>query len=133
MIEGLSGMLANQLKSYPPMKLDAAEMEQLGKANAGGKTDFGSVFNGPSVQGIQGPGQVNRPDDFGSLITDMVNSVDAKGKAAKTEVNRMMLGESDNIHQSMIAMQESGLAFTMLVEVRNKLVTSFQELMKMPV
>ena len=33
----------------------------------------------------------------------------------------------------MIAMQESGLAFTMLVEVRNKLVQSYQELMKMPV
>jgi flagellar hook-basal body complex protein FliE len=33
----------------------------------------------------------------------------------------------------MIAMQESGLAFTLLVEVRNKLVESYQELMRMPV
>jgi flagellar hook-basal body complex protein FliE len=33
----------------------------------------------------------------------------------------------------MIAMLESGVAFTMLVEVRNKLVQSYQELMKMPV
>jgi flagellar hook-basal body complex protein FliE len=44
-----------------------------------------------------------------------------------------MLGESDNIHRSMIAMQEAGLAFNLLVEVRNKLVESYQELMRMPV
>ena len=131
MIDGLSGMLTQQLKAHAPMNLNVADMEQLGKTNDPTKTDFSSVFSSPS---IQGPQKVNGPsDDFGSMVTNMVNSVDAKGKAAKTELNRMMLGESDNIHQSMIAMQESGLAFTMLVEVRNKLVSSFQELMKMPV
>jgi flagellar hook-basal body complex protein FliE len=62
-----------------------------------------------------------------------VRSVDEKSKVADSEVRRLMLGESDNIHRSMIAMQESGLAFGLLVEVRNKLVESYQELMRMPV
>lgn len=70
---------------------------------------------------------------FGELVGNLVQSVDAKGKAAETEVRRLMLGESDNIHSAMIAMQESGVAFTLLVEVRNKLVESYQELMRMPV
>lgn len=70
---------------------------------------------------------------FGNMIGDLVKEVDEKGKVAVEETNRLLLGETDNIHQSMIAMQESGLAFTMLVEVRNKLVQSYQELMKMPV
>ena len=72
-------------------------------------------------------------DPFGNMIGNLVKEVDAKGKVAKNEANKALLGETDNIHQSMIAMQESGLAFTLLVEVRNKLVQSFQELMKMPV
>lgn len=70
---------------------------------------------------------------FGNIIGDLVKEVDAKGKVAAAETNKLLLGETDNIHQSMIAMQESGLAFTMLVEVRNKLVQSYQELMRMPV
>lgn len=74
------------------------------------------------------PGQ-----SFGSMIGDLVREVDEKGKIAAVETNRLLIGETDNIHQSMIAMQESGLAFTMLVEVRNKLVQSYQELMRMPV
>lgn len=70
---------------------------------------------------------------FSDLVTGLVRSVDEKTKVADTEVRRLMLGESDNIHRSMIAMQESGLAFDLLVEVRNKLVESYQELMRMPV
>jgi len=67
------------------------------------------------------------------MIGNLVKEVDDKGKVASAETNKLLLGETDNIHQSMIAMQESGLAFTMLVEVRNKLVQSYQELMRMPV
>ena len=81
-------------------------------------------------------GEITKSDSsqsFGSMIGDLVQKVDEKGKVAMEETNRLLLGETDNIHQSMIAMQESGVAFTMLVEVRNKLVQSYQELMKMPV
>jgi flagellar hook-basal body complex protein FliE len=76
---------------------------------------------------------VKKPTSFADLVTNLVGEVDAKGKAAEGEVRRLMLGETDNIHQSMIAMQESGLAFSLLVEVRNKLVDSYQELMRMAV
>jgi flagellar hook-basal body complex protein FliE len=82
---------------------------------------------------LQALPQSDSSEPFGNLIGDLVKKVDEKGKAAVEETNRLLLGETDNIHQSMIAMQESGLAFTMLVEVRNKLVQSYQELMKMPV
>jgi flagellar hook-basal body complex protein FliE len=50
--------------------------------------------------------------------------------ATPTEV---LLGETDQLHQSVIAMQEAGVAFSMMVEVRNKLVESYQELMRMQV
>jgi len=37
------------------------------------------------------------------------------------------------LHQSVIAMQEASLSFSLMVEVRNKVVESYQELMRMPV
>ena len=42
-----------------------------------------------------------------------------------------LLGDSDQLHQSVIAMQEASVALSLMVEVRNKLVDSYQELMRM--
>ncbi|BET66043.1 flagellar hook-basal body complex protein FliE [Opitutales bacterium ASA1] len=81
------------------------------------------------TEGVRGPGGAS----FSDLVGGLVRSVDSKSKVADAEVRSLMLGESDNIHRSMIAMQESGLAFNLLIEVRNKLVESYQELMRMPV
>ncbi|MDQ8182350.1 flagellar hook-basal body complex protein FliE [Pelagicoccus sp. SDUM812005] len=70
---------------------------------------------------------------FEGIVGKFVGEVDAKHKVAVAESNRVLLGEADNVHQAMIASQEAGVAFNMMVEVRNKLVQSYQELMKMPV
>jgi flagellar hook-basal body complex protein FliE len=87
----------------------------------------------PGLGGVDGASGAKRTDTFSDLVGSLVSEVDTKVKVAEGEVRRLMLGESDNIHQSMIAMQESGLAFSLLVEVRNKLVDSYQELMRMAV
>ena len=52
---------------------------------------------------------------------------------AAAETQKVMLGQTDQLHSAMISMQESSLALGMMVEVRNKLVESYQELMRMPV
>lgn len=83
----------------------------------------------------QAPGveKTEQPKSFGDIVGKFVGEVDAKHKTAVAETNKMLLGETDNVHQSMIAMQEAGVAFNLMVEVRNKLVQSYQELMRMPV
>lgn len=93
------------------------------------------------VEGIRPPqasplrGDVGNPGapSFGEMLESLVESVDEKAKTSKSEAKALMTGESDNIHQAMIAMQEAGVAFTMLVEVRNKLTESYQQLLKMAV
>ena len=45
----------------------------------------------------------------------------------------VLLGDQGQLHQSVIAMQEASVAFSLMVQVRNKLVDSYQELMRMPV
>lgn len=70
---------------------------------------------------------------FTQLLDGLVSTVDAKQDAARDITRRVLLGESDQLHQSVIAMQEAGVAFGLMVEVRNKLVESYQELMRMQV
>ena len=72
-------------------------------------------------------------DSFGALLDNLVGSVAAKQQAAVTATNQVLMGNSSQLHSSVIAMQESSVAFGLMVEVRNKLVESYQELMRMQV
>ena len=67
------------------------------------------------------------------MLDGLVSTVEAKSAAAQAATRKVLLGDSDQLHQSVIAMQEASVAFTMMVEVRNKLVESYQELMRMQV
>ncbi len=70
---------------------------------------------------------------FGKVFENMISSVSTKEADAQAITRDVLLGKNDQVHQSMIAMQEAGMAFQLMVEVRNKVVESYQELMRMPV
>ncbi len=72
-------------------------------------------------------------ESFGQMLDGLVTTVSGKQTEATELTKRVLLGENDQLHQSVIAMQEAGVAFSLMVEVRNKLVESYQELMRMQV
>jgi len=74
-----------------------------------------------------------RTEGFGEMLDGLVGTTATKQSEAAELTKRVLLGESDQLHQSVIAMQEASVAFTLMVEVRNKLVESYQELMRMQV
>jgi flagellar hook-basal body complex protein FliE len=78
------------------------------------------------------PGRVNGAA-FGELLDGLVDQVTTKQAQAGDLTRRVLLGETDQLHRSVIAMQEASVAFSLMVEVRNKLVESYQELMRMQV
>lgn len=80
--------------------------------------------------GVAGP---KPADGFGQLLDGLVANVEGKQEAAQALTRRVLMGESDQLHQSVIAMQEASVSFGLMVEVRNKLVESYQELMRMQV
>ncbi|MEN9403059.1 MAG: Flagellar hook-basal body complex protein FliE, partial [Verrucomicrobiota bacterium] len=69
----------------------------------------------------------------GTMLEGLVSNVSDKQAQAKAVTQQVLLGENDQLHQSVIAMQEASVAFSLMVEVRNKLVESYQELMRMQV
>jgi flagellar hook-basal body complex protein FliE len=86
----------------------------------------------PRVGDAAAPGVAAAPS-FTQVLEQVVSAVDAKQTQAQEVTRKVLLGENDQLHQSVIAMQEAGVAFQLMVEVRNKLVESYQELMRMPV
>lgn len=83
--------------------------------------------------GPEQTGALGGAHQFGSLFTKLVDEVDGTRQAAAAATQDVMVGKSDQLHNAMISLQESSLALNLMVEVRNKLVESYQELMRMPV
>ena len=80
----------------------------------------------PAPSGTQG-------GSFGDLLSNMVKDVAAK-QAQSAQISRaLMSGQNVPLHRAMIASEEAGLSFQLMVEVRNKLLESYQELMRMQV
>ncbi len=71
--------------------------------------------------------------DFSTLLNRAVTDVEGKMRAAEIEKQKVLTGETNNLHQATIASSEAGVAFSLMIEVRNKLVESYQELMRMQV
>jgi flagellar hook-basal body complex protein FliE len=80
-----------------------------------------------------GPHTTAPTEGFAPMLDGLVATVGAKQQAAGALTRQVLLGDTDQLHQSVIAMQEASVAFSMMVEVRNKLVESYQELMRMQV
>lgn len=84
------------------------------------------------VDGAPGAGGVLRTE-FTSLLDKAVTEVEGKMRAAEVERQKVLTGETNNLHQATIAASEAGIAFSLMVEVRNKLVESYQEILRMQV
>lgn len=72
-------------------------------------------------------------EGFGSVIKDAVESMDATQKSAEGEISKAVSGESPDLHKTIIALQTADLKFQLGLQVRNKLIGAYEEIMRMPV
>ena len=86
----------------------------------------------PGRSGEIAPGQAAN-DSFGNLLGRFVDEVNAQQNAASEAVHQLQSGGNVSLHQAVIAMEEASVSFQLMVEVRNKLLDSYQELMRMQV
>jgi len=85
-----------------------------------------------TTQSVSGAGAV-KGAGFDDLFNQFVGEVNEKQLASTQAANDLLSGKDVPLHQAMIAMQEAGVAFQLMVEVRNKLLEGYQELMRMQI
>lgn len=72
-------------------------------------------------------------EGFGSMIKDAVKSIDGANKIAEQEVTKSVSGESTDLHKTIIALQTADLKLQLGLQIRNKLVGAYEEIMRMQV
>ena len=70
---------------------------------------------------------------FGSMVFSAVNEIERSQKGAEEEIARAVTGASPDIHRTAIALQTADLQFQLGLQIRNKVVGAFEEIMRMQV
>jgi flagellar hook-basal body complex protein FliE len=66
---------------------------------------------------------------FGKLLTEAIQQVNDVETASQGELQKYLSNESD-LHSVMIALEKADLSFQMMMQVRNKIVQAYQEVMR---
>lgn len=70
---------------------------------------------------------------FGSMVERAVGEVNQQLLTSQTDLQQMAMGEVQNLHQIMIRLEESRLSFQLMLQVRNRLLEAYQDIMRMQV
>ncbi len=70
---------------------------------------------------------------FQSAFSDAVSKVEQFQQNANASVERFLSGEGEELHHVAIASQQAELSFQLFMQVRNKVVTAYQQVMQMQV
>lgn len=83
---------------------------------------------------IEGAGKSAAADGgFGQTISDALERVGALQNAAHASAESFMNGETEEIHKVALDQQKAALSLDLFLQVRNKVVNAYQEIMKMQV
>jgi flagellar hook-basal body complex protein FliE len=69
---------------------------------------------------------------FAEALGKVVEAVESTESQADTAVTGMLAGKTD-VHDAMIALQRAEMSLQLTVQIRNKLVSAYQDIMRMPV
>jgi flagellar hook-basal body complex protein FliE len=91
---------------------------------------------------LQSPAQAIKPAGkdpgkpqgaFGDMLKQAVTEINQLQNNADKAITSVQLGLSGNIHEAMIALEKADLSFRAMMQVRNKILEAYQEVMRMQV
>jgi flagellar hook-basal body complex protein FliE len=100
--------------------------QTLGKADA---TNWAKDFN------VETPGVKESGDSktFGDFLQDSIGKVNALQQDANIAMEKLASGESQNLHETLLAVEKAEIAFKTMNQVRSKVIDAYREIMKMQI
>jgi flagellar hook-basal body complex protein FliE len=79
------------------------------------------------------PGADATATSFADTLKDAVMKVNQAHHEADVKMQELATGKSQNIHETMIAVEKADISLRLMTQVRNKIIEAYQEVMKMQV
>jgi len=68
---------------------------------------------------------------FQSILTDAIGQVEQFQQNSQSSIEKFLSGEDEEVHKVALATQQAELSFDLFMQVRNKVVSAYQEVMRM--
>ncbi|AUH50484.1 flagellar hook-basal body protein [Chromobacterium sp. ATCC 53434] len=94
-------------------------------------SDMGALGQGAAALPRPAGDEVPAGHSFSQAMVSAVKDVDQQNRLASEKMTEVDSGQSDDLVGAMLMSQEAGLSFSMLMQVRNKVVGAVDDLIKM--
>lgn len=71
--------------------------------------------------------------DFGNMLSSMMNEVNSAQNRGDQAIVNLQSGKAEHLHEVMIAVEEADVSLRMLVQMRNKALSAYEEIMRMQI
>lgn len=72
-------------------------------------------------------------ETFGELLANSINHVNKLQEDANVAIKRLSTGQSNNLHETLLKVEQADIAFRTMNQVRLKVIDAYKEIMKMQV
>jgi flagellar hook-basal body complex protein FliE len=79
------------------------------------------------------PVEDGKPGSFASALKNSIAEVNAMQQKADAAVTALATGDKASLHETMIAVEQADVSFRLMMQVRNKIVEAYQEILRMQV
>lgn len=79
------------------------------------------------------PTSYEAQQNFGAYLKDAINNVNREQIQSDTLTQKLVMGENIELHEVMVAAQKASITLNATMEIRNKVVEAYQEIIRMPV
>src|ERR1700730_8633187 len=84
-----------------------------------------------AIPGIQSPAAQKGSGGFQSVLADAVARVEQFQQNSAANIDKFLSGEGEEVHKVALATQQAEIAFDLFLQVRNKVISAYQEVMRM--
>ncbi|MES2527965.1 MAG: flagellar hook-basal body complex protein FliE [Bdellovibrionota bacterium] len=70
---------------------------------------------------------------FGEMLSESIGKVNAMQTEANVAMEKLASGESQNLHETLLAVEKADIAFRTMNQVRTKVIDAYREIMKMQI
>jgi flagellar hook-basal body complex protein FliE len=111
-------------------------MQKVGQGLRFGSEILGELRDMRNRQKLENPDQPSTSNSKSSFIDHLQDAIEEVNKSqisADKKATDLATGKETNIHDTMLAATQAELSFNLMVQVRNKALEAYQEIMRMPI
>jgi len=88
----------------------------------------------PDIAGVRGMESLTPTDQpFSKMMNQMLQEVTQSQGRMDQDVTRLATGEAENVHEIVLNVAQADLMFRLVMEVRDRLISSYQDVMRMQI